>query len=130
MALFGRSKTWWSIVFNATIKFFEERFYEILRQHPQLNDYGRVRLFEKAIMEDEGFVDRSFVGFSRPNDNIFQRRYTSKFRNYLRTSPKKQFFFSSAWINRFVILNRIYQLASYIRWIFIKSLRNGLSPGE
>ena len=63
--LFGRSKTWLSIIFNDVILFLAVRFSSVLLWHSQLT-YSRLKVFADAIHKIDstdgvwGFVDGTF----------------------------------------------------------------------
>jgi len=75
--VFGHSEAWISIVFNAVTCFLDERFGSILRWHPQLNSYERLKAFGQAVLDDGGqgdgkiwgFIDGTFISFCRPANN-------------------------------------------------------------
>lgn len=77
--LFGRSRTWLSIVFHDTVSFLASTFASRLRWHPQLSNYTRLKEFSKAIhqlcgiQDIWGFVDGTFRGCRRPGDNAVQK---------------------------------------------------------
>jgi hypothetical protein len=80
--LFGRSKSWLSIIFNDVVVFLAAQFGPLLFWHPQLT-YSWMVTFVEAVEEKcgvadiWGFVDGTFRGHCRPQGQEEQRRVYS-----------------------------------------------------